>query len=564
MFRSLRIAALPVLVLGDGLKLLFMADIGHSRNHADQLTNPWPMGKCAYEGAFSLYEGMEDFVVNRGEKPTAAVIIGDVAYSGGDAEVCNATRDAFQRHLHGQVPVDKVFPIMGNHDIHYLGCSKGEVLTPFSPCYYGTAHVSVASRYNMSFAQWRQNWMAAYPGLKTQVTLPKPQDRSSPKWISPMRYNLNLDKTSSVYIIAGLISGVSKTKWNNDTPAVAVDGMGEEGLECRFLKDSLAEGKRLGKTVFVYMTHDFDKACTDFSLMSQLDVWISGHKHLYWQSEKSGAIRAKELRYFPLRMTIGNGGFDEGESDVVSFGYMRETPYTAGGVQRVKVRFEVYDTCISAQSSCPKLGVGGPYCWDQCKNISGGIDGGGGPRKATVGQDGIGFEFDAPRRPKDVQPKHWASELFGQSWLLGFGEDRWLGYAECPHDAVAYNCLAPGSEENAVPVRLFADGAALPLKGSPVKASLALQDSTHAFVVHEAGNVTYQGKGFWDKDFSGRGKMRAWDADVFTFLPKKAGGWEAHGLRVGEEEDKEYIYFDEDGKWDVVFKPVGDSRAVYI
>jgi len=33
------------------------ADIGHSRNHADDLTTPFPMGKCAYEGAFSLYEG---------------------------------------------------------------------------------------------------------------------------------------------------------------------------------------------------------------------------------------------------------------------------------------------------------------------------------------------------------------------------------------------------------------------------------------------------------------------------------------------------------------------------
>ena len=49
------------------------ADIGHSRRHAEQLTRPWPMGKCAYEGSFSLYEALEDFI-QRGQKPTAALI----------------------------------------------------------------------------------------------------------------------------------------------------------------------------------------------------------------------------------------------------------------------------------------------------------------------------------------------------------------------------------------------------------------------------------------------------------------------------------------------------------
>ena len=30
-------------------------------------------------------------------------------------------------------------------------------------------------------------------------------------------------------------------------------------------------------------------------------------------------------------------------------------------------------------------GVGGPYCWDKCQAMPGGVDGGGGPRKATAG-----------------------------------------------------------------------------------------------------------------------------------------------------------------------------------
>lgn len=95
-----------------------------------------------------------------------------MAYGGGDAAVCNATRDAFQSYLHGQVSVESwkkgrnaseialeedfeirfsqwssSFPHQGPRvpsdrkpcgelirkdtesakDIHYLGCSKGEV-----------------------------------------------------------------------------------------------------------------------------------------------------------------------------------------------------------------------------------------------------------------------------------------------------------------------------------------------------------------------------------------------------------------------------------------------------
>lgn len=70
---ALRLLLLNLVAAEDVLNVLFMADIGHSRQHAEQLTRPFPMGKCAYEGAFSLYEGLEDFV-QRGAKPTAVLI----------------------------------------------------------------------------------------------------------------------------------------------------------------------------------------------------------------------------------------------------------------------------------------------------------------------------------------------------------------------------------------------------------------------------------------------------------------------------------------------------------
>jgi hypothetical protein len=41
--------------------------------------------------------------------------VGDIAYGGGSQLVNNATRHAFQKYLHGQVPVDRVYPVMGNH-----------------------------------------------------------------------------------------------------------------------------------------------------------------------------------------------------------------------------------------------------------------------------------------------------------------------------------------------------------------------------------------------------------------------------------------------------------------
>lgn len=59
-------------------------------------------------------------------------------------------------------------------------------------------------------------------------------------------------------------------------------------------------GKRLGKTVFVYMTHDFDKACTDFSLMSQLDVGTSDGLCQNGDQRQNGVHLRKNMLYFAL------------------------------------------------------------------------------------------------------------------------------------------------------------------------------------------------------------------------------------------------------------------------
>jgi len=540
----LLVTGLPVRGDGsEGLNLLFMADIGHSREHADRLTRPWPMNKCAYEGAFSLYEGLQDFVQNRGAKPTAAIVVGDIAYGGGDAATCNDTRDAFQKYLKGQVSVDRVFPIIGNHDVHFLGCSKGELLTPFSPCYYGTKEYFRSAQYEMSFEQWRQNWFGAFPGLHTQATLPASAEEQADEWIAPFRYNLNLDKASSVYIIAGLITGVYRTSWNNDTPASGLDAAAPGGaaVECRFLRDSLAEGRRLGKTVFVYMTHNFARTCNDWTLLQQLDVWITGHKHSYWQSEQPGSTTAKELRYFPLRILIGNGGFDEGESDTVSFGHLREAPYKdAGGHERVKIHFDVYDTCVSAYQSCPQLGLGGPYCFDRCQSMPGGVDGGGGPRKATPGKNGIGFVFDAPRRASEAREL----KLFGSPWLLRLGEAGWLSLGTCEYLEEGLgggSCLVPtSSRELASPIYLAGQGE-LPSEDANFTAALVLEDQAPAVPMDE-GWPLVPGLGYWDHTFQHHGKMNLTEAPKFRFV-EKAWGWQMHGLAVGLMQ-AEYLKYD--------------------
>mmetsp|Transcript_31416 Transcript_31416/g.73683 ORF Transcript_31416/g.73683 Transcript_31416/m.73683 type:complete len:581 (-) Transcript_31416:98-1840(-) len=541
------------------LNLLFMADIGHSRAHAKDLTKQWPMGKSAYEGAFSLYEGMLDFVENQGAKPTAVFVVGDVAYGGGDPHVNNNTRDAFQTYLQGNVPVDRVFPVIGNHDIHYLGCSLGERLAPFTPCYYGSAtqELVVAAK-NITFEQWRQNWLTAFPGLNKAI-LPSSKQAAKDQWLAPTRYNVNLDPKSSVYFIAGLITGSERLKWQEDTPNASLDAASTGGneIECRFLRDSLNEGRKLGKTVFIYLTHSFERTCDDWSLIKQLDVWITGHKHFYWQSREADLPTAQEVRYYPLHMLIGNGGFDEGESETVSFGHLREIPYKdARGLDRVKIHFDVYDTCISGQIHCPLLGFGGPYCWDKCMNMPGGVDGGGGSRRATPGKHGTGFTLDAPASKKAVRQQ----KLFGTPWRIRVETAegaRWMAIMECSEDEEVEDCLfASTSADDFVTVSLVGHGE-VPEEDNFQAALVLEEDKDHpplVDVVDGGINVLTPGNGFWDTSRGGMPKLSVKNAAQFVFV-KKGKQWQIKGLKISEDDrGNDYFSYDASASMNVTFE----------
>eukprot|EP00927_Polykrikos_kofoidii_P020300 TRINITY_DN1959_c1_g1_i3.p1 TRINITY_DN1959_c1_g1~~TRINITY_DN1959_c1_g1_i3.p1 ORF type:complete len:580 (+),score=80.02 TRINITY_DN1959_c1_g1_i3:37-1740(+) len=501
------------------LDILFMADIGHARENAELLTQPYPMGDSAFEGAFSLYEGLHDFVVRQGVRPSAVIIMGDIAYGGGSALSNNATMHAFQSYLQGIVPVNKIFPVIGNHDIHYIGCTQIDI----SCCYYGSGtEYSWESKYQMSFKQWRHNWFRFFPALESSnIVIPHSTDTSTTAgWLAPLRYDVNFDHATSVYVIVGLISGADQLNWNNDTPSVALDAMTQEGKaqECAFLQDSLFEGRRAGKTVFVYATHDFNRACDDWDLIKQIDVWMYGHKHNQWTSTMPGEVIVQEQRHYPARLLIGNGGYDEGWIDVVSFGHLVEEPI--GNGERVRVRWDIFDTCVSV--SCHYDVYLEKHCWKKCKDMPGGYDGGGGPRKATRSLHNISFTLEAPAvrqaRPPEPSKAPWSG-----SWrlLLGSGDDKhWLslGKKKCvsslPSTAV---CLAAAdAEADAAKFTIYGTSS---VSSAEVHARFAV-DNDHRGPVMMSEGVLVQDHGFWDElhGTEGFGTMRPSDGFLFVFL----------------------------------------------
>lgn len=429
----------PAVAKSGGLDLVFLADIGHPREHRDRFVSPFPMDKSAVEGSFSLYEALYDFVANQGKSPRAVLIMGDVGYTGGDNEGNRDIRVAIQKYLREMVSEAAVFPVIGNHDIHYLGCSLGEGLPLWrQTCNYGTGRMmyySTMSTWQMTYETWRQNWLEHFPGLESAAIQPPPAlgrqrvNLGEDAWQAPMRYNLNLDDNSCIYIIGGLVTGSSVTNWQGDTPGASQAGELRRDLECAFLEDSLVHGRALSKTVFIYMTHDFGAGCAEWRLVRQIDVWLYGHKHNYWQSMQGGATIQQEMRHYPARILIGNGGFDEGHIDVVNFGHLREEH----DGQRARIHFDIYDTCISAEP-CPNEGMSG-HCWQRCTDQPGGFDGGGGPRKALPSKHGYGFVLDAPRWPNaSSNALPWQGK---GPWRLRLGdaaEAFWLALGSCGQD----------------------------------------------------------------------------------------------------------------------------------
>jgi len=555
----------------DGLlNLIFMADIGHPREHKDQLTTPWPMNKAAFEGSFSLYEGLYDYITRQGAKPTAAVIMGDVAYGGGEVAVNNATRQAMQKYMAGVVPEDRVFVTIGNHDVHFLGCAAVQV----TDCYYGSSvTLEFEASYQMTFQHWMSSWTTHFPGLLQQSSISPPRHGDGDPWQAPARYNLNLDAASSVYLIAGLNTGSWRVTWNGDTPVESADAPAVPQVECDFLRDSLAHGRSLGKTVFIYMTHDFNRACSDWELIRQIDVWLYGHKHNQWLSAEPGEVVVQEQRHYPVKLLIGNGGFDEGHIDVVSFGHVTEEVVHKDSMQpRVRLTFRTFDTCVSDQA-CPSTLIPAlPSCWERCKAFPGGFDNGGGPRKAIPSTHNVGFVFEAPQKPPS-EPSPAPGDFPKGSWKLrlsqastsstGTADAVWLTVARCPSSWFSSaTCLVPVSTEATATVfstydeTVDTDGhvsARLAVDSevrAPVQVSSAQQLLSMGHLADGSADIgklthnlttmiglaaaappllTQPAHGFWGVAGEGVGMMRPSGGYPFTFA-RQPGSWQVLGV----------------------------------
>lgn len=531
------------------LDVLIMADIGHSREHADRLTTPsFVMGKSAFEGAFSLYDGLADFVVNQGMRPEAVIIAGDVAYGGGSADVLNDTQCALQKYMAGRMAPERVFPLIGNHDLNYFGC-----MIPSPPeglCYYGGRQRVLLSAPDLNFTSWRENWLKMFPGLNSTIA---PAGSVVHSWLPPLRYNLDLKPESGLYFIMGLITGAKATRWGPGTPVDAVDALSPGGIaiECAFLRDSLAHGRKLGKAIFIYVTHDFNRACDNWELIKQVDVWIYGHVHNAWQSPALGEVLLQEQRHYPVRLLIGNGGFDNGLIDAVGFGRLQEELVVGagnGGEDRIRLHFTMYDTCLSTKPRCPSYNFlpADIQCWKRCQDIPGGYDGGGGPRKATPSSHRLGFTLDAPRRPlRPTAPSPGAP--LGGSWRLSIQDGTlettvgWLALGSC---GITQKCLLVAPEEDAAATFTFFDVSVVSETGAQKDEDMAF--SARIAVVGDPieglrpsgrgplkkyNDLLHEGATFWDKSLLGTSSFQPSEGHRFRFS-FIASRWIAKGITL--------------------------------
>eukprot|EP00439_Symbiodinium_sp_Y106_P073019 s779_g13.t1 len=241
----------------------------------------------------------------------------------------------------------------------------------------------------------------------------------------------------------------------------------------------------------------------------------------------------------------------------VSFGHLREIPYKdARGLDRVKIHFDVYDTCISGQIHCPLLGFGGPYCWDKCMNMPGGVDGGGGSRRATPGKHGTGFTLDAPASKKAVRQQ----KLFGTPWRIRVETAegaRWMAIMECSEDEEVEDCLfASTSADDFVTVSLVGHGE-VPEEDNFQAALVLEEDKDHpplVDVVDGGINVLTPGNGFWDTSRGGMPKLSVKNAAQFVFV-KKGKQWQIKGLKISEDDrGNDYFSYDASASMNVTFE----------
>jgi len=392
-------------------EIMYWADFGLAREQKDYIVRGFPIPEGIENiGAFSLYQGYGDYVKNQGGKPAALFLLGDNGYLGGN-ENQGKVMDGIHYHGESNVPSDMIFPAIGNHDVN---APSGCAVTDLGRCYYGdktSVTGQSAETAGLNFEAWKQRWISDFPGLAGTGKVVIPPGNHS--WLAPVRYNVDLGAESSVYFIVGLVAGTYRNTWGPDQPPEAfpasIDNWEDQGnLECEFVDDSVAHGKSLGKTIFIYLTHDGPRqmGTVDFcgDAYKQLDVWLYGHEHFMGLSAPRGQVVEQQkdnADWYPVRMLLGNGGFDEGSIDYdglaanfVSFVTMKEYKMADGGTE---LYFQAYDTCISATNCACKLSCGHdipPWsCWDKCLAIDGGIHG----IKATKSKDEYKFIYKAKR-----------------------------------------------------------------------------------------------------------------------------------------------------------------------
>lgn len=389
---------------------MYWADFGLAEEQKASIVPDFPIPQgIKNPGAYSLYQGFGEYVRNQGGKPSALFLLGDNGYLGG--RNLGKVMDGIQFHGNNVISSNMVFPAIGNHDVNAAsGCSSSDLGT----CYYGD-QVSVISQSKeipgFNFEAWKQNWISAFPGLSQGKVLIPPGNH---KWLAPLRYNVDLGNESSVYYIVGLVAGTYRNEWAPGQPPEAfpasIQNWQDQGnIECDFVKDSVAHGERLGKTIFIYLTHEGPRkvGTVDFcdDAYKKLDIWLFGHIHAMDLSAPKGQVVEQQkdsASWYPVRMLLGNGGFDEASmgssnglaANHVSFVTMKEYKMPDGSRE---LHIQAYDTCISATNCRCKSSCGHsipPWtCWDKCLSIEGGING----IKATKSKDDYKFIYRAKK-----------------------------------------------------------------------------------------------------------------------------------------------------------------------
>ena len=409
-------------------EVMYWADFGLPENYKDMIVDIFPIPDgIKKQGAYSLYYGLKDYFLARSGRSNTMFLLGDNGYLGGNENQAKIA-DAIEEYSLGKISKDRTFPIIGNHDVNSPSeCADREM--DFGACFFGDNGFLGNSNptKGLDEKEWVRRWLDGFPSLKGG-TVVIPESGSGTNWRTPYRYNIELGQGSSVYYIVGLVAGTKVANFVGPycepncfpydrrppppppspetvparleymTPGKDANGEGEQ-IECNFLRDSIAHGSKMGKKIFIYLTHDGPSpvhsdvtVCPE--VFKKLDIWLYGHMHYMGLSAEPGQRVRQDPETFPVRFLLGNGGFDEGwpndegiSENAVSFVTMREYKES----DRVVLYFQAWDTGISA-TNCPRKALHlMNECWQQLLETDG-VHG----RKAIKSKENFHFTFEAP------------------------------------------------------------------------------------------------------------------------------------------------------------------------